>query len=193
VLFKPYVNFRLLIKNYNNAYKLLKIFLRMSKDPIEVRITSSVIVPCTPRRDYFWYVKSRKDHLWGLPAGKLHFLGNGKSGYSLEPFYEAAKRESGEELGVPIIVERDPIGIYQFTSSRGHPVVNVTYVGYIKRGFTPRIVRPKEIEAVEKFRLRDIRGLRRTNQLRADGACLQMIRDYLAGKRIPADGFRHLH
>lgn len=135
-----------------------------------IRVTSSVIIN---EKSRFWYVKSRKDGLWGLPAGKVE---------SRESVEEAARRETLQELGVYARLEYI-VGIYQFISSRGHSVFNVVYNGHITKG-KPHVVRPKEISEIGIFSYEELSNFYKKRRLRAGIGNIRCIEDYIKGQEL---------
>lgn len=143
----------------------------------DLRLTASLIIPSSKG---YWYVKNKKDGLWGLPGGKITI-----SLKEYEPANKTGMRETEEELGVKTELKH-LIGIYQFISSRGHPVCNIVYSAEIKKG-TPHIVKPDEILEIGQFKINEIERMYKTKQLRGGKSNICPIQDYRRGTRISLD------
>lgn len=145
-----------------------------------LRLTVSVIIP---EEERFWYVRTAKDGLWGLPAGKIE-------SEPYEPAERTAIREAYEELGVGIVLEKI-IGCYQFISSMSHPVFNIVYAASIIDRI-PHIINPGEILEIKKYSIEEVRDIMKRGQLRAGEANMRCVEDYLKGLNYPLKTIAYL-
>jgi len=137
------------------------------------KATASIIVPGNDSK--YWYVRSAKDNKWGLAGGKIH----------MEAAEVAAQREAKEELGIRVYIE-SLVGIYQFKSEEGNPILNIVYAARIIEG-TPHITRPDEILEIQEFSYETIIHLHAQRQIRAGKANIAPLEDYRAGHLKPLD------
>ena len=127
-----------------------------------------------PYNNGFIYVVTAKDGMIGLPGGKIE---------SFEGINDAVVREISEEIGVEVVV-RNIVGIDQFRSKGGSPIVSVSYSCEIVEG-VPHIIRPNEIKAILSPALAEVRTFYREGKLRSGEVSLRPLERYLRGEIYP--------
>jgi|SRR3989338_896116 len=138
----------------------------------QIRFVGSAIVPY---EGGFLYVQTKKDGKIGLPGGKPRLF---------EDILVAVSREVKEEVNIEITLETG-ITIHENESTRGNHIINFIYLGKIVRG-TPKIVNPKEIEAIRILSLGQVRKEYERGNVRSLSNVVA-LEEYLSGKRFTLD------
>jgi len=134
--------------------------------------TVSLVLPYQSKgKDGFVYVKTSKDRLWGLPAGKLDIFKNDK---------DETVREVWEETGLDIVVTHF-LGLQDFKSNGGRSINNRSYLGKVVGGDF-EISRPREILELGVFSLGEIRKFCESGNLRPHQANLRPVEIFFRGE-----------
>ncbi len=136
-----------------------------------IRTVASAVIPYEGK---FVYVKTKKDGLWGLPAGKLN---------PFEEIQSGLVREVKEETNLQVIA-KNFLGVWDFKSSRGNPISNRVFYTRVRRGEI-KINRPEEILEIRTFSLKELNGLYLEDKMRAGKSNLEPVEAFIRGERYP--------
>lgn len=129
----------------------------------------------------FAMLRSSKDGKYGTPGGHVD---------PFEDYRDAVARELSEELGIEVLVDESPTGIYLCKSARGNSVQTVAYGVRVVEG-EPRILELDKHNDLKFMNLHDVREFHRLDKLRSS-ASLRMIEDFLVRRKLPKDTIRKL-